>query len=150
MADLTKLESYIDIPHRLDDCYNDGTMWRADVNPSALTGSFVECLIPFDDKNYQEGDLIPDYYKWAYDRYIESEPDLKGYIAAILFHEAIARGLEVEASKEATPDEILGRFRLSQIYLSEPDEYQQGQVELSFHLLETRGDSFEVIVSVAP
>jgi hypothetical protein len=147
---LERIEKYNGVPHLLDDCYNDGLMWRADVSPSALSGTTVECLIPFDDKNYEEGDLIPNYYKWVYDRYVESEGDLKGLVAANLLEAAKSRGLKIEASGQPTPEEILQQFELSMIFLLDPDEDERGHVMLCYAKGKSPKEEFDVVVSIDP
>lgn len=150
MPETATLAAYNGMPHLLDECINDGAMWRASVNPSALTGSFVECLIPFDEDNYEEGDLIPNYYKWVFDHYVVAERELKGLVAANLLHAANERGLKIDVSQEPTADEVLRQFRLSQIYLLEPEEAESGHVELSYYLGENFTGEIALIVSVDP
>lgn len=59
-----------------------------------------------------------------------------------------ATGSPNDVGKEAKPNEILGKFRLSLIDLCEPDGRRHGQLQPGFHLFETRAVSFELIVSL--
>lgn len=155
MPDSSTLDSYNGTPHVLDECYNDGLMWRASLEPSALTGTFVELFIPLDE-NYQDveewedAELIPNYYKWVYDRYVKAEKDLKGTIAANLLFAATQNGWELPATSEPGPDEFLGNFRLSGIHMLEPGESDAGHVELHYHLGDNSNHDIVLIVSVEP
>jgi hypothetical protein len=136
--------------HVLDECYNDGLMWRASIRPSALTGTEVECLIPLDEENYEEDDLIPEYYKEVYDRYVAGEAELKESVAGLLLQAARGRGLLAGHAEPLVPDEVLSQFRLSQVCLLERDEAESGDVVLDFYLGESWAQNFTLIVSVNP
>lgn len=155
MPDSTMLASYNGTPHVLDECCNDGLMWRASLNPSALTGTFVDLFIPLDEnyedvEEWEDAELIPNYYKWVYDRYVKAEKDLKGTIAANLLDAATQKGWELPPNSEAGPDEFLANFRLSGIYFLEPGESNAGQVELHYYLGNDSNHGIVVVVSVEP
>lgn len=145
-----EVKAYEGQKHLLDECYNDGAMWRACISPSALTGEYVECIIYLDEDTYTQDDLIPDYYKWVYDTYIEVESSLKPLIASHLMSIAEIKGAEIPFDSSSDIDTVLSHFPLSIIYIKELDlseESENGHVELHYSVA---GDFYSLTISVRP
>ena len=107
------------VKHILDGCYNDGVMWRASVDQSAITGGLLEFLIPFDAQDYEEGDLIPDHYKETYDLYVEKESRLKPVVAELLCRWSESHGHPAGPLSPDDTDEVLAKFDFFHVAIPE-------------------------------
>ena len=140
----------IKMPHVLDDCVNDGLMWRASIDPSAFTGSFVECLIPLDENCWDDEreHYIPDHYKQLYDLYIEREPDFRDQIASVLLLWANEQDLLPQNENPSSATGVLSHFRLSQIYF--PEDLKEGEMkaELLFYPGEAWSPQMEIQIDL--
>lgn len=105
--------------HSLDDAYNDGAVWFADVDPSYLTNERLEFIIPLEAQENYEGDHISRQHRDIYDMYVLREEYLRPSIADALVQWSRSEGYRLDINDPTDANEVISKFEVFHVYIEE-------------------------------
>ncbi|BDS07361.1 hypothetical protein NT6N_24010 [Oceaniferula spumae] len=105
--------------HPLDDSYNDGAVWFADVNPSHLTNDSLEFIIPLEPQENYEDDHISKQHRDIYDMYVLREEYLKPSIADALLLWSRSEGYMLDVKDSSDADAVISQFEIFHAHIEE-------------------------------